>query len=64
MYGVGRVAYSVQRLATGWMVQGSNYREGGGRDFSHTFRPDLEPTQRHVQWVQGLSRGKAAGAWC
>jgi hypothetical protein len=29
---VGRVAQSVQRLATGWMVRGSN--PGGGKIFS------------------------------
>ena len=30
---VGRAAQSVQRLATGWTVRGSN--PGGGRDFPH-----------------------------
>jgi hypothetical protein len=43
------------RLATGWTVRRSN--PGGGRDFSHTSRPALRPTQPPVQWVPSLSRG-------
>ena len=31
----GRVAQSVQRLATGWTVRGSNPGGGGGQDFLH-----------------------------
>ena len=52
---VGRVAQSVELLATGWTVRGSN--PGGGRDFSHLSRPALEPIQPSVQWVTCLSRG-------
>jgi hypothetical protein len=48
----GPVSQSVQRLATGWTVWGSN--PGGGRDFSHTSRPALGPTQPPVP---GISRG-------
>jgi len=40
-YLVGRVAQSVQRLATGWTVRGSN--PGGGEIFPHLSRPVLGP---------------------
>jgi hypothetical protein len=37
---------------------------GGGQDFLHPSRPDLEPTEPHVQWVLGLFvEGKAAWVW-
>jgi hypothetical protein len=53
---MGPVAQSVQRLAMGWTVRGSN--AGGRRDFPHLSRPALGPTQLPVQWLPGLSRGK------
>ena len=33
------------------------------RDFPHLSRPALGTTHPPVQWVPGLSRGKAAGTW-
>jgi hypothetical protein len=39
-------------------------QDGPGIDFSHKSGPALGPTQFPVQWVPGLSGGKAAGAWC
>ena len=54
------IAQSVQRLATGWTVRGSN--RGGGRDFPYPSIPALQPTQPPIQWVTDLFRGgKAAG---
>ena len=53
---MGRVAQSVQRLATGWKVRGSN--PSGGRDFPHLSRSALGSTQPPVQCVLGLSGGK------
>jgi hypothetical protein len=51
-------------IANGYGLDGPGIESQWGRDFSHTFRPFLGPTQPPVQWVPGLSRGKAAGAWC
>jgi hypothetical protein len=59
---VGRVAQSVQQLATGWTVRGSN--PSGGKIF-HT-RPDRPwgPPSLLYDGYLLFPRGKAAGAWC
>jgi hypothetical protein len=58
----GRVAQSVQRLATGWTVRGSNPDEG---EIFHT-RPDRPwgPPSLLYNGYRHFPGGKAAGAWC
>ena len=52
------IAQSVQHLATGWTVRGSN--TGGSDIFPHPSKPALGPTQ----WLPGLFPGdEVAGAW-
>jgi hypothetical protein len=53
------MAQSVQQLATGWTVRGSDL--GGGPDFPHSSRPALRPTHPHEQWVPGLPWLKRPG---
>jgi hypothetical protein len=44
-------------IATDYGLDGPRIESQWGRDFSHTSRPALGPTQSPVQWVPGLSRG-------
>jgi hypothetical protein len=44
-------------IAAGYRLDGLGIESRWGRDFSHTSRPALRPTQPPVQWVPGFSRG-------
>jgi hypothetical protein len=63
---LGEFLYSASRvrgrdssvgIATGYGLDGPEIRSRWERDFSHTSRLALGPTQPPVQWVPGLSRG-------
>jgi hypothetical protein len=60
----GRGRDSSVLVATGYGLDGPGIESRWGRDFPHTSRSAPGPTQPPVQWVPGLSRGTAAGAWC
>jgi hypothetical protein len=51
------ISVAVLIMLTGYGLDGPGIEPRWGRDFSHTSRPALGPTQPPVQWLQGLSRG-------
>jgi len=51
-------------IATRYGLAGPGIESRWGRDFPHTSRPTLGPTQPPIQWVPGLfPGGKAGGVW-
>ena len=51
-------------IATRYGLGGPGIECRWGRDFPHSSRPALEPTQPPIKWVPNLiPGGKAAGAW-
>jgi hypothetical protein len=44
-------------IATGYGLDGPGIESRWGRDFPHSSRPALGPSQPPIQWIAGLSRG-------
>jgi hypothetical protein len=44
-------------IATGYRLDSPGIESWWGRDYSHTSRPALGPTQPPAQWLPGVSRG-------
>jgi hypothetical protein len=54
---------SAVSIGTRYRLDGPGIESWLGRDFLHSSRPTLGHTQPPVQWVSGIPRSKAGGAW-